>query len=216
MHILVIDDHALFRCGLQMLLGQLVSNMHVYEAADTRTAIDLITSGIPFDLVLTDWYMDGLSGGETIERLRDALPQGRIVVVSGDRSPNLIRTCIQKGAAGFIAKDESPANLLHALSTITRGGIYLPPESPAAHLAPSSPSRYMLANVADCFTELTPRQCEVLCAMARGHSNKVIARNLGISEDTVKQHLAVVYGVLAVHSRTEAVYALAKRGVKVE
>jgi two-component system nitrate/nitrite response regulator NarL len=214
MRILVIDDHALFRCGLQMLLSQLVSQTEIFEAANAPEALNIIASGQPFDLVLMDWHMPGASGDQAIKMLRDALPNGRLVILSGDQSPKLIRSCVELGVAGYIPKEAPPQALLHALSIVMRGGIYLPSDVPMGFSA-ASPASYMLNNVADSFPDLTPRQCEVLCAMAQGLSNKVIARSLGISEDTVKQHLNVVYGVLQVHNRTEAVYVLAKRGVKV-
>lgn len=214
LRILIIDDHALFRCGLQMLLSQLVSEIQVLEAADVPAALNFIADGYPFDLVLMDWHMPGSTGRQALKILRDALPHGRLVILSGDKSPSLIRSCVELGAAGYIPKDAPPQDLLYALSTVMQGGIYLPLDAPVA-FSPASPAAYMLTNVAECFPDLTPRQCEVLCAMAQGHPNKVIARSLGISEDTVKQHLNVVYGVMAVHNRTEAVYVLAQRGVKI-
>ena len=216
MNILIVDDHALFRCGLQMLLQQLVSPIEVEHAGSSLEALQYVAEGRTFDLVMLDWYMPASSGAQSLRMLREALPQGRIVVLSGDQSPALIRQCIEHGAAGFVSKDTPPALLLHALSMITRGGIYLPSEVPGAEICLASPNAYMLANVADCFPALTTRQREVLCAMAQGLPNKRIARALTISEDTVKQHLNVVYGVLNVHTRTEAVYVLSKRGIKVD
>jgi DNA-binding NarL/FixJ family response regulator len=166
------------------------------------------------DLVLMDWYMPGASGPQALGQLREALPLGRLVVLSGDQSPSLIRSCIDHGAAGYIPKDAPPEVLLHALSRVMQGGIYLPQEVPKEFSA-ASPAAYLLANVADSFPDLTRRQREVLCAMAQGQPNKVIARRLGISDDTVKQHLNVVYGVMDVRNRTEAVYVLAQRGIKI-
>ncbi len=216
MNILIVDDHALFRCGLQMLLQQLVAPIEVEHAASSLEALQFVAQGRTFELVMLDWHMPATSGAQSLRLLREALPRGRIVVLSGDQSPTLIRNCIEQGAAGFVSKDTPPALLLHALSMITRGGIYLPSEMPGVEPGSASPSAYMLANVSDCFPALTARQREVLCAMAQGLPNKLIARTLGISEDTVKQHLNVVYGVLNVHNRTEAVYVLSKRGIKVD
>lgn len=216
MNILIVDDHALFRCGLQMLLQQMVSPIEVEHAASSHEALQHVSQGKFFELVMLDWHMPDSSGAQSLRLLREALPQGRIVILSGDQSPALIRKCIEHGAAGFVSKDTPPALLLHALSMITRGGIYLPSEVPGADPGIASPNAYMLANVSDCFPALTTRQREVLCSMAQGLPNKLIARTLNISEDTVKQHLNVVYGVLNVHTRTEAVYVLSKRGIRVD
>jgi len=215
-NILIVDDHSLFRCGLQMLLQQLVSPIEVDHAANTREALDQIGSGRCFDLLMLDWHMPDIHGVEALKTLRAAMPQGRVIVMSGDPSPALIHQCIDQGAAGFVSKDTPPDLLLHALSTITRGGIYLPPDAPyLLEGSASSPASYMLSNVADCFPDMTLRQREVLCAMAKGLPNKLIARALGIAEDTVKKHLNVVYGILNVSTRTEAIYVLSTRGIKV-
>jgi DNA-binding NarL/FixJ family response regulator len=167
-----------------MLLQQLVSPIEVEHAASCVEALQFVADGKRFDLVMLDWHMPDASGSQSLHMLREALPQGRIVVLSGDQSPALIRSCIEQGAAGFVSKDTPPARLLHALSMITRGGIYLPSEVLAGEIGVASPNAYMLANVADCFPALNTRQRAVLCAMAQGLPNKRIAHALTISEDT--------------------------------
>ena len=106
-----------------MLLSQLVSHVQVFEASDANEALILIANGQPFDLVLMDWHMPGASGHQALKLLRDALPQGRLVILSGDKSPSLIRSGVEHGAAGYIPKDAPPQVLLHALSVVMQGGI---------------------------------------------------------------------------------------------
>lgn len=226
MKILIVDDHALFRAGLELLLTQILSSadnaLHISQAANVRQALDMIAAGNTYDLVLLDWYMPDIQGVEAILSVRTQLPRGRLVVLSGDTHVKLVQQSIEHGAAGFIAKDSQTEELAHALEMIVNGGIYLPSalfENPQNFLTSTSSSSntpiHQLKSITDFFPLLSPRQCEVFNAMARGLSNKLIARELNICEDTVKQHLSAVYQVLQVHNRTEAVYLISQLGLSI-
>lgn len=225
MKILIVDDHALFRAGLELLLSQLLPNsvpIHISQAANARQALAMISSGNHYDLVLLDWYMPEMQGLEALLALRDLLAHGRVVVLSGDQNPKLVQQCIEHGAAGFIAKDSPTEQLYHALSVVASGGVYLPSVAEAGHVAAGAQLAvgmveysHHLKPFAEHFPVLSPRQCEVFKAMARGLSNKMIARELSVCEDTVKQHLSAVYQVLKVRNRTEAVYLMSQLGLSV-
>jgi DNA-binding NarL/FixJ family response regulator len=205
MRVLVCDDHSLFREGLRLLLEKLDSSMEVTLTGSAEEALAATRTGM-FDLILMDWHMDGLAGARALEALRESAPLTRVVVLSGDRNAELVRTAVDGGAAGFIPKDSPPAQLMMAVKTIADGGVYLP-------RAGMSPIR--TRDVRDAFPSLTERQADVLRAALRGSSNKLIARELGISDGTVKTHLRAIYQELGTRNRTEAVYMAAEQGVRI-
>jgi DNA-binding NarL/FixJ family response regulator len=205
MRVLVCDDHSLFREGLRLLLEKLDATMDVTLTASAEEAL-AATRESTFDLILLDWHMDGLGGARALEALRESAPLTRVVVLSGDRNADLVRNAVDLGAAGFIPKDSPPAQLMIAVKTIADGGVYLP----SAGLG-SSHTR----DVRDAFPMLTERQADVLRAALRGSSNKLIARELGISDGTVKTHLRAIYQELGTRNRTEAVYMAAEQGVRI-
>lgn len=215
MHVLVVDDHSLFREGLRLLLASMDAGIETRVAANSEEGLETAKQ-FPADVVLLDWHMEGLSGVKAMDAFREALPQARLVVLSGEKSASLVRTVIDNGAVGFIPKDASPETLMQALHVIAAGGISLPstllPGLPERAAAPGEPATRELKSV---FPNLTERQVEVLAAMLRGLPNKLIARELGISDQTVKAHLSVVFRELEVQNRTEAVYVCARHGVRI-
>jgi two-component system nitrate/nitrite response regulator NarL len=205
MRVLVCDDHSLFREGLRLLLEKLDPGMEVTLTASAAEAVDA-TKEHTFDLILLDWHMDGLSGARALDALRETAPLTRVVVLSGDRNAELVRTAVDGGAAGFIPKDSPPNQLMTAVRTIAQGGVYLPTGGMTA---------IQTRDVRDAFPSLTERQADVLRAALRGNSNKLIARELGISDGTVKTHLRAIYQELGTRNRTEAVYMAAEQGVRI-
>lgn len=214
MRILICDDHALFAEGLRMVLEAIDGKLEVDTCGGAEAAIAAARAA-PFDLLLLDWHLSGLSGEAALLAIRDATPETSIVVVSGERDVHLIRKIVDLGAAGFIPKDSSKQELREALAAIARGEVFLPPSAlETVSVATVGPITHGL-EVTEAFPGLTPRQCDVLRAMIRGHSNKLIARELDLSPATVKSHLKVVFEELGVHSRAEAVYVAARRGVRI-
>lgn len=206
MRVLVCDDHSLFREGLRLLLEKLDASMEVTLTGSAEEALAATRDGM-FDLILLDWHMDGLAGARALEALRESAPLTRVVVLSGDRGADLVRTAVDLGAAGFIPKDSPPAQLMQAVRTIADGGVYLP--------SAGTISAIRTRDVRDAFPTLTERQADVLRAVLRGNSNKLIARQLGISDGTVKTHLRAIYQELGTRNRTEAVYMAAEQGVRI-
>lgn len=210
MRILIVDDHALFRQGLKFLLRDLDADLEIAEAAGCEQAMQLAAQ--PFSIVLLDLHMPGIAGLEALDAIRHAFESSRIVVLSGEEDPRQVRRAIDAGAAGFIPKSSSPEVLLGALRLVLAGGVYLPAVALKGvgepELAAAGPMTTDRLNEA-----LSERQMEVLRQAVQGKANKVIARELKISEGTVKAHLSAAFRALGVHNRTEAVYAAAQSGL---
>lgn len=237
MNALIVDDHALFGEGLKLLLQAAMPALKAQCCTSGTQALTL-AAGTAFDLVLLDWNLGTAPGGaELVQALKAAVPMARVVVISGEGGAAVVRLAIEAGAVGFVPKESSPALLVDALSVTAHGGVYLPAavlgaplagmlagmladpargaaaptSATAGSMAPSAPH---MQSLAEAFPQLTPRRLQVLDHVARGMSNKQIARVLDIDDDTVKQHLNKVYAQLGVATRTEAVYLMARRGVR--
>jgi DNA-binding NarL/FixJ family response regulator len=211
MKILMVDDHVMFLQGMRSLLGVLAPEHHVDVAADLAMALELARL-TPYDLLLLDWHLADRDGDDSLARLRDDGCTARIVVLSGEHGRALIERSIELGAAGFIPKTYSSEMMLAALTQVLAGRIFLPAEAThgsAPNHADDARNTATRAKLAG----LTPRQFDVYRAAARGLPNKLIARELGIAEATVKTHLTAVYGVLGVRNRTEAAVQAARDGV---
>ncbi len=220
MHVLMIDDHVMFLQALKSLLNMLAPDMVIDAASNADTAVEM-ASAQRHDLVLLDWHLEEANESaavDTIARLRDVGCVARIVVFSGDTGASLIRTAIDRGAAGFIPKKYSSELMLSALDVVLKGGIFLPAEAVATPIAPQAGAGRSPDDAAELqrrLAELTPRQLDAYRAAARGLPNKLIARELGVAESTVKTHLAAVYSVLGVHNRTQAAYQASRGGIRV-
>ncbi|MES2512297.1 MAG: response regulator transcription factor [Pseudomonadota bacterium] len=203
MHILLVDDHQLFSAGLSILIREIAPEAVVRVANNVQKAI---SDPQPFELILLDLHLPDASGFEGLDRLKAAYDASAIVVVSSEEDPRRIRECVQRGAMGFVPKSSSTQELFNAMRLILEGKTYLPPGCMAADLSqPASPGGEKV--------QLSRRQHEVLMKVVQGKPNKVIARELGISDQTVKSHVMAVMGALGVNNRTEAVYKAAAIGI---
>lgn len=209
MRVLLIDDHALFRRGFRLMLRELFPEVDVSEAESCAAATALRDE--PFDLIFLDLNMPGVHGNEALDAIKVAYPACLVVVVSGEEDAGVIRSAVTRGAAGFVPKAARPEVMLGALQLILAGGVYLPPEV----LGPSGNALDSRCEQgATPLAALTDRQVEVLRKALKGAPNKVIARELGISEGTVKSHLSAAFRALDVRNRTEALYSAAKLGLR--
>jgi DNA-binding NarL/FixJ family response regulator len=203
-HVLIIDDHPLFREGLKGLLTGLDATTHVTQAASVADALRL--QGQAFDLVLMDLQMPGVHGMAALKQIKATFDDAAVVVVSGDESPSTIHSAIQNGAAGYVPKSTDPSVTTHALRLVLAQGTYLPPEAlqqapivaPVADVPAGKPAAWP--------RDLSQRQLAVLRCLLQGKPNKVIAREIGIAEGTVKAHLWAVYQLLGVNNRAQAMY----------
>jgi DNA-binding NarL/FixJ family response regulator len=198
LRVLIVDDHALFRDGLALILRSVDASTEVTHAADVPSALQALGDGAAPDLVLLDLALPGVAGAAAVRMLRQQAEQCPVVVLSGSDDMRLVRECIDAGAMGFIPKASDSRSMLEALARVLQGNVVLP-EIVATVDTEGPESRLEL---------LTPRQTEVLQRLVQGKSNRVIADELGIVEHTVKSHVSVVLQVLQVSNRTEAVYAL--------
>jgi DNA-binding NarL/FixJ family response regulator len=191
--ILIVDDHALFRAGLRMLLGAIGHNVSVVEAATVAEALATIAQHSDIELCLLDLSLKNEHGFTAIEHIKNTAPHVAVVVVSGSEDSATIRSCIDAGAMSFIPKSVAPEVLTLALQRVLAGAVYLPDQVVSA-LAASPPP-----------VALTARQEQVLQGLSRGLPTKLIARELELSEHTVKEYIAIIFQALGVHNRTEAV-----------
>lgn len=210
MKILLADDHALIRSGLRGELAALAAAIEFVEAWDADSLRRMFAQHRDLDLALVDLTMPGMEGVKTIAALRSGHPAVPLVVVSGVDDAAQMQEVLRAGAAGFIPKSAVGQLVLPAIRLVLAGGQYVPPQAmhggaavagttAAAAPAPAGPvdsSRLQ---------KLSPRQQEVFRLLAQGLSNKMIARQLDISEGTVKSHVATIFDVLRVHNRVSAV-----------
>lgn len=215
MNVLIVDDHALFREGLKFLLPRLDGALALDEAGNCANALERVAAR-SYDLVLLDLNLPGgVQGIAALAALHEAAPSVPLVVLSGEDSAQVVRAAIDAGAMGFIPKSSTPEVLIQALRLVFAGGVYLPPAVLDSHVAPAAAAPVPMArDSAPPTLGLTPRQMDVLRCVIQGKPNKSIARELDISEGTVKAHLSAVMQALGAHNRTEAVYAAAKLGLR--
>lgn len=209
MNILLIDDHALFREALLYILAQLGANTNVLEASNSKEAIQLIEFSPTFDLILLDIDLPGTDGLSAMPELRKLAPDVPMIVLSGSEAIQNIKSALDRGAVGYIPKSCNSHEMLAAMRLVLQGGIYIPPrlltKLKATPLTTSESSQSAEPQA------LTKRQIEVLDCIAKGMSNKLIARALAISEGTVKLHVFAIMRILNVHNRTEVVIEAAHR-----
>ena len=210
MRILIIDDHPLFRTGLESLVRALSPAVSVLQVADLAAAAAHSGS---VDLVLLDLNLPGAQPLQSLRRARELFESACLVVVSAQDDASTIHDCIAGGAAGFIPKDTDPGLTEQALRLVLAHGIYLPPKALDQPLPSSAGPRPSQARPADALPCLSPRQQAVLRSLLQGKSNKLIARDIGIAEGTVKAHLWAVYQVLGVQSRAQAMYRAHEMGI---
>lgn len=221
MRVLIIDDHPLFADGLRLLLQTLAVATDVQTCTHAHQALQMAATH-PWDLILLDWNLGdpAYSGTTLLAALRQLSPATRVVVVSAESGAATVNQAIDAGAVGFVPKETGAHLLIEAIRLTAQGGIYLPVNTTDTHAddspAPSAPtSTDETRSLAVAFPSLTQRQTDVLVCALRGEANKAIARELDIAEDTVKQHLKAVYAELNVRNRAEAIYLVARQGLKV-
>jgi DNA-binding NarL/FixJ family response regulator len=224
MRVLLIDDHPLILSALQNVIEGMgeAGSVAVVGVAGARAAREALAADERFDLVLLDLRLGDADGFDLLIELRNGWPAIPVVVVSAsDRSADVIRA-IDLGAMGFVPKRASNETLMEALGVVMSGGIYVPPMTMGEGGAPVDERRGIGDPVpqpgsghparpnALAQFKLTPRQTEVLGLLLRGQSNKLIARELDLSVETVKDHVAAVLRALGVNSRTQAVLAVSQ------
>ena len=194
--ILLIDDHALFRDGLLLVLEGLETNIEPFETGSYESAIEIIQSQPDLDMVLLDLGLPGISYLDALHAIREKLPEALIVILSGTEDYRMVEQVLQCGAQGYIPKSSSAKIMLNALQLILSGGIYVPHQI----LHKQSTQKIVIND-----HQLTPRQFCVLQQLATGKSNKEISRHLQLTESTVRAHVGAILRTFNVANRTHAV-----------
>lgn len=194
--VLLIDDHALFRSGLQMVLSTGLPGLDVAGAASLEEAMRSPLEAPA--VVLLDIQLQGLNGLEGIALVKRKWPQAQVVMLSSHTGSEWVRESLARGAAAFVSKADTAENILAVVSPLLRGE-----KLPAA---PADPSPTGAAR-------LTPRQSEVLDLLCQGLSNKAIGKRLNLSENTVRGHVQATFAFLRVSSRSEAAFAARRQGL---
>ena len=218
MRILIGDDHALFREGINRLLEQIFPDAEYIQAATYDETIAHCSSQQPPDLILTDLQMPGWPGFEGISQIRAMLPGTPLVVVSASENGEDARMALDHGAGGFIPKSSSVQIMVSALRLVLAGGVYIPHallQSGASGLT-SNPRDHAASSPSDLGhnINLTQRQRDVLACLRQGKSNKQIAYELGLSEGTVKIHVTAIFKSLNVKNRTQAVISASRYAMR--
>jgi DNA-binding NarL/FixJ family response regulator len=216
MKILIADDHELIRQGLRQTLQSGALDAEVLEARSAQETLAAIASHRDLDLVLLDLFMPGTGEFELLERLCSELPELPLVVLSGSRNPSHMRHCIDAGAAGFIPKSAGAEVMLKAIDLVLAGGLYIPPEllQPGGETEELPPELQPMGGLpTEIPDSLTQRQVDVLRLLGDGLSNKRIARELGLSENTVKIHVTAILRALQLDNRTQAGIVAQKMGL---
>lgn len=203
MRVLLVDDHTLFRSGLETLLDR--HGIEVIATAGNGREGFFMAQELQPDVLLLDMRMPEMSGLEVLSGLRAVGFKKPIVMLTTSNEEQDLVKCLRSGASGYLLKDMEPAELVNALRGIMEGKTIVAPELTAvlARVVMSDGEQNEPKEV-NPFADLTPRELEILCLLAEGQSNKVIARNLGISDGTVKLHVKAILRKLDVHSRVEA------------
>ena len=212
MKILIVDDHALFREGLVLLLEALGQPVHALQAENAETAMRQIGSHPQLDLVLLDLVMPGPGGIELLPEIKRLVPAAPVVILSADESHRTITGAIERGASGYIPKTSTADIMRGALRLVMGGGIYVPPIVLRDETRPPVPEVQPKRMAKPEDLGITPRQVEVLDFLLAGMPTKVIASRLGVSDSTVKAHTMAIFRTLKVRNRTEAVLEASRRG----
>ncbi|MBN1304113.1 MAG: response regulator transcription factor [Anaerolineales bacterium] len=206
--LLIADDHLIVRQGLRLILETEDGFELVGEASDGAEAVRLAGELHP-DVILMDLRMPGVDGLTAIQQLADKQPEAAVVILTTFNEDELMVRGLRAGARGFLLKDTDRETLFDSIRAAARGETLLKPDVMERLLAHISSGLRSQSG----FVDLTERESQVLQAAAQGQRSKEIAISLGISERTVKAHLASIYQKLGVDSRAAAVAAAAQRGL---
>ncbi|MEE9343238.1 MAG: response regulator [Gammaproteobacteria bacterium] len=211
LRVLLIDDHTLFRVGLEGLLAHRGIKV-VSSVSSGREGLAKAKELAP-DIILLDMRMPDNNGIAVLKALREEGFQKPIAMLTTSTEERDLVESLRSGAQGYLLKDMEPDQLVLALRDIVKGKTVVAPDL-AQILAKVIQGDGTIVEEVSPFDGLTPRENEILSLLAEGQSNKVIARNLGISDGTVKLHVKSILRKLGVHSRVEAAVIAVEQGLR--
>ena len=200
-NVMIVDDHPLYSDALESALTLGFQDCDIKKAGSLKATFELLEEGFTPDLVMFDLKLPDVTGVSGFEKLRERLPDARVLVISSLASGKLVHALLSSGAMGFLQKDASAKTLQHAVSEIASGRRYIPVEYVNAEAMTdecafkSSPE----------LSILTPQQVNILKLICAGKPNKQIAYELSLAEATVKAHITALLRRLGVRNRTQAV-----------
>jgi DNA-binding NarL/FixJ family response regulator len=204
-HLIIADDHPLFRGALRQAVASVVPSARIDEAGSFEDLTALLEQDAEVDLILLDLAMPGISGFSGLIYLRAQYPAIPVVIVSASDDVETIRRSVDFGASGFIPKRFGVDTLRDAILKVMDGDVWIPSDVDLSSAADPEMTR-----LRDRLVTLTPQQVRVLMMLSQGLLNKQIAYELGVSEATIKAHVSAILQKLGVESRTQAVIAAAK------
>ncbi len=218
MKILIADDHELFLNGLEFILISEFSDAQIVKAKSYIDIFDKLENNSNFDVIITDLAMPGANWLDAIMHMHDLVKNTPIIIISAVFDKEILQKTLEIGVAGYISKSSSNAVILSAINLVLAGGVYIPNELLSNKIGNKELTEEIKRlkdfeskpNKTD--KKLTSRQIDVVKAISRGLSNKVIAYELGLTEGTVKVHITVIFKVLGVTNRTAAVMEAVKQG----
>lgn len=208
--IIIVDDHRLMSAGLSALLKQSHPSAEVIECENGRQALQLLDDSVACDLILVDIQMPSFSGMDLLQAIKVRNLNTTIAMISGSSSLDLIQQCLDSGADGYLPKDSSPQLLMEGIQLLLDKKRFVPPHL-EAHLtfcrSVNGENKLETPLQSDQSTGigLKKREKEVLELLMQGKSNKEIAIILGLSQSTIKFHLARLFRKFNVRSRTECI-----------
>ena len=204
MHTLIVDDHAFVCVGLKATLLDGLSDIKVSTASDGAKALDILLND-SIDLAVIDLFMPGGDGGfDFLDTVCQTYPQLPIIVLSASENPAHIRKCLDIGAKGFVTKSAPKEILFTAITKVLAGDRYIPSALLTAQGDGGRGNSDLQASADNVTQLLTERQLEILALISKGLSNKLIARELFLSENTVKVHVSAILRALSLSNRTQA------------
>ena len=211
MRVFLVDDHALFRAGLESLLER----QGIIVIGHSRDGIEHLGTIAEknADIILLDMRLGERDGLTVLEQLNQEGNQAPVVILTTSRSERDLIHCVQKGARGYLLKDMEPKQLVEALHRVMQGETAIAPEMAGVLARHVQTGGSQPSIVPQRFSELTPRETQILSHLAEGQSNKLIASQLGISDGTVKLHVKAILRKLGVHSRVEAAVLAVENGM---
>lgn len=215
MKILVADDHAMIREGVSDTLRQTFTDVTIHEAENTSAILDLLNTEQGFSVAMVDLFMPDTNGFSFLRKLCNHYPELPVIVLSASENPRHVAKALDSGAVGYIPKSASKEVMISAIRLVLSGGTYIPGEirQLPEHKALGGPDETGPVDLQKSSRNLTARQLEILKLLAVGRSNKQIARDLNLSENTVKVHVSAILKTLNLDNRTQAGVLAEKAGL---
>ena len=203
--IVIADDHALVRGGLELVVKMAVPNADIFQTNSFEDTIKILSENSSIDLLLLDLMMPGMDGEKSIINISNIYPGVPIVIVSVKEDFDSIHMAISSGDSGYIPKTSLPEVTISAINLVLAGGVYIPPHILKSRIGTNTDSSSPESNIINKPKILSKRQEEVINLIKIGKSNQSIATELDLTIPTIKMHVSAIFKKLDAKNRTEAV-----------